>query len=200
MNFDPAGHHPPAHRPVPLRERLHVHDVVQAGPAQRRQHREGEALPVLVSRWCEPIEIWCSSALRLETQPPLQCMCGCGGGGLLWHHPREDGGRERGKDDDELFSKWLVLCGAYPFNIFEIIGSQIVLFTVHWQSCSAKILIQFDHIENLPSPSLQWAAAFPNPLSLLPSSIFPFEVELRIFLRTTTTKEQQQLCIGRSKP
>ncbi len=35
---------------VAVRERIHIHYLVQIGPAQRSQHREGKAIPLLVSQ------------------------------------------------------------------------------------------------------------------------------------------------------
>ena len=42
------GHHPAADLEAALRERLHLHDVVPPRPFERRQHRAGEALPLLL--------------------------------------------------------------------------------------------------------------------------------------------------------
>lgn len=47
VSFFP-GDHPAPSEQVAVRERLHLHHVVQARPAQRGQHREGEAVPILV--------------------------------------------------------------------------------------------------------------------------------------------------------
>ncbi len=42
------GHHPAPAVQVAVRVRVHLHHLVQARSPQRRQHREGEAVPLLV--------------------------------------------------------------------------------------------------------------------------------------------------------
>ena len=43
-----SGDHPATYIEAALRERVHLHDVVPPRPPQRRQHRAGEALPLLL--------------------------------------------------------------------------------------------------------------------------------------------------------
>ena len=43
-----SGHHPAADLEAAVRERVHLHDVVPPRPPERRQHRAGEALPLLL--------------------------------------------------------------------------------------------------------------------------------------------------------